>query len=63
MSEMPEADMVESRSHLLPEEVAAGSDDPEAQAEAILEESQDRTLHPEATRGESSQTPEGGRSR
>ncbi|KAB1940416.1 hypothetical protein F8271_16255 [Micromonospora sp. ALFpr18c] len=30
---------VESRAHLLPEEAAAGSDDPRAQAEAILAES------------------------
>ena len=50
MSELPEHDAVETRANLLPEEVAAGSDDPEAQAEAILKESQDRTLHP----GESS---------
>jgi hypothetical protein len=33
----------ESRAaHLLPEEQVAGSDDPEAQAEAILEESNER---------------------
>ena len=63
MSELPEEQAVEHRAHLLPEEVAAGSDDPEAQAEAILEESQERTLHPEQTRNESSQTPDGGRSR
>lgn len=60
MSELPEVDAVETRAHLLPEEVAAGSDDPEAQAEAILKESQDRTLHPEETRNESFQTPGGG---
>jgi hypothetical protein len=37
---------VESRSQLLPEEHAAGgSDDPERQAEAILAESEERTLH------------------
>ena len=63
MSELPEEQTVEPRAHLLPEEIAAGSDDPTAQAEAILEESQDRTLHPEETRHESSQTPDGGRSR
>ncbi|MCI4062310.1 hypothetical protein MRQ36_06935 [Micromonospora sp. R77] len=34
-----DADRVESRAHLLPEEAAVGSDDPEAQAEAILAES------------------------
>ncbi len=38
---------VEGRSDLLPEEAAAGSDDPEAQARAILEESDERTDHPE----------------
>ncbi|MCC6495750.1 MAG: hypothetical protein IT193_05775 [Propionibacteriaceae bacterium] len=57
MSEMPDEEAVEARAHLLPEEVAAGSDDPEAQAEAILEESKERTLHPEATGHESSQAP------
>jgi hypothetical protein len=62
MSKLPEEDAVGTRAHLLPEEVAAGSDDPGAQAEAILEESQDRTLHPEATGHESSQTHDGGRS-
>jgi hypothetical protein len=42
-------DNVESRSHLLPEEQAAGgSDIPEQQAEAILAESEERTLHPDA---------------
>jgi len=40
---------VESRSQLLPEEQAAGgSDIPEEQAEAILAESEERTLHPDA---------------
>ena len=57
MSELPEEQAFEQRAHLLPEEVAAGSDDPEAQAEAILEESQERTLHPEETRHDSTQTP------
>ncbi|MCZ7435802.1 hypothetical protein O7598_05290 [Micromonospora sp. WMMC241] len=32
-------DRIESRAHLLPEEAAAGSDDPQAQADAILAES------------------------
>ena len=37
---------IETRSHLLPEEQAAGgSDDPEKQAEAILAESEERTLN------------------
>ncbi|MDQ1373036.1 MAG: hypothetical protein QOJ09_374 [Actinomycetota bacterium] len=37
---------VESRAELLPEEERAGSDDPEAQAGAILEESDARSEHP-----------------
>lgn len=42
-------DRVESRAeHLLPEELAAGSDDPEAQAAAILEESDEREHDPNA---------------
>ena len=49
---------VETRSDLLPEEAAVGSDDPEAQAEAILEESDERTDDPEGTRRESAQTPD-----
>jgi hypothetical protein len=37
---------VETRAHLLPEEQAAGgSEDPEKQAEVILAESEERTLH------------------
>ncbi|WP_229403171.1 hypothetical protein [Micromonospora okii] len=32
-------DRIESRAHLLPEEAAVGSDDPQAQADAILAES------------------------
>ena len=54
--ETPDAEMVESRSRLLPEELAVGSDDPEAQAEAILEESDERTVDPSGTRNESTQT-------
>ena len=55
--------MVEGREGLLPEELAVGSADPEAQARAILAESEDRTLHPEETRHESSQTPDDNRPR
>ncbi|MDZ5620068.1 hypothetical protein [Nocardioides bizhenqiangii] len=59
MSRSPEdEERIESRSKLLPEERAAGSDDPEAQAEAILEESDDRVDDPEGTRRESTQTPD-----
>ena len=49
---------IHRRAELLPEEEAAGSDDPEAQAEAILAESDDRTEHPERTQRESTQSPD-----
>lgn len=49
---------IDSRADLLPEEQAAGSDDPHAQAEAILEESDERTDDPEGTQRASSQTPD-----
>ncbi len=43
---------VDTRAELLPEEDAAGgSDDPRGQAEAILAESEERTLHPDADEG------------
>ncbi|MEV6369459.1 hypothetical protein FXF53_17230 [Micromonospora sp. WP24] len=45
-----EQERVESRAHLLPEEKAVGSDDPEAQADAILTESdarEDRNVAPD----------------
>jgi hypothetical protein len=40
----PSEDAIESRANLLPEEEAAGSDDPRRQAEVILEESSERVL-------------------
>lgn len=58
MTEPVENARVESRADLLPEERAAGSDDPGEQARAILEESDERTEHPEETRLESTQTPD-----
>ena len=58
MTESHDDHQTEGREALLPEELAAGSDDPEAQARAILEESEDRTLHPEETRHASTQTPD-----
>lgn len=59
MSRPPEEEeRIQSRSELLPEEAEAGSDDPEAQAEAILEESDERVDDPEGTRRESTQTPD-----
>ena len=58
MTERPDDGRVERRAELLPEERAAGSEDAQAQAEAILEESDDRTDHPARTRQESTQTPD-----
>ncbi len=46
-----------SRAELLPEEQRAGSDDPEAQAAAILADSDERTEDPAGTRDASVQTP------
>ena len=57
MTEPADEHRVAERAHLLPEEIAAGSADPEGQAEAILAESDRRTDQPEQTRDESSQTP------
>lgn len=57
MSQTPDEARIESRSELLPEEEAAGSEAPEEQAEAILQESDERTDDPEGTRHESQQTP------
>lgn len=59
MSESPDHGRVDSRAEQLPEEEqAGGADDPRAQAEAILEESDERTNDPEGTRRESTQTPD-----
>lgn len=49
-------DRVDRRTNLLPEEQEAGSDDPHAQAEQILRESDERTDAPEETGTESKQT-------
>ncbi len=48
---------VEERALLLPEERAAGSDDPEAQAAAILADSDLREDEPERTQQASQQSP------
>ena len=49
MSHTPEDDdRVDTRAELLPEEEAAGSDDPHGQAEAILEESDEREADAQA---------------
>jgi F0F1-type ATP synthase membrane subunit b/b' len=55
--ETADAERIRDRAELLPEEVAAGSADPEAQAEAILADSDRRTDQPEQTRDESPQSP------
>lgn len=57
----PEERDVDSRADLLPEERAAGSDQPHDQAEAVLEESEKRVLDPEETQLASTQTPDEGR--
>ena len=48
----PGEEQVRSRAaSLRPEEERAGSDDPEAQAAAVLADSEERTLHPGAAPG------------
>ena len=56
MTQHPDEDRVQSRSELLPEERAAGSENPREQAEQILEESEERTEAPGRTGSESTQT-------
>lgn len=51
-------DRVETRAELLPEEQEAGSDDPEAQAAAILADSDERTEAPVETRHDATSTPD-----
>ena len=53
-----DAERVGTRAELLPEEEAVGSDAPVDQAQAILEESDERTDDPEGTRHEYTQTPD-----
>ena len=48
---MTEDERVERRAELLPEEQAAGSADPEAQAEAILDESDERQVDRDVAHG------------
>ena len=45
--EAPDDRNIAKRSNLLPEEKAVGSDDPKAQAEAVLADSLERTEHPD----------------
>lgn len=58
MTEHPDEERIAERAELLPEEEAAGSDDPQRQAEVILEDSDRRTAEPEQTKRESVQTPD-----
>jgi len=51
MPEHPDDDRVADRAELLPEEQAVGSDDPEAQARAILADSDQRTDDRDAAPG------------
>lgn len=60
MTESADEARIESRSELLPEELTAGSEDPDGQARAILAESDERTDFPEETRHEYTQTPDPG---
>jgi hypothetical protein len=53
----PDPDSVDERAHLLPEELAVGSADPQQQAEVILQESAERTEGPGGTQDASSQVP------
>ncbi|MFL6161327.1 MAG: hypothetical protein ACJ74U_03785 [Jatrophihabitantaceae bacterium] len=55
----PDPDLVQQRAQELnPEELAVGSDDPRAQAQAILADSEARIEHPEETKHASNQTPD-----
>lgn len=58
VSEQADQDRIEERALLLPEELAVGSDDPESQAQVILEESERRTEDPAGTQQESPQSPD-----
>jgi hypothetical protein len=51
VTERPSPEHVERRAELLPEEEQAGSDNPTAQAEAVLEDSEARTRDRDAAPG------------
>lgn len=53
-----DADRIDQRAGLLPEEKAVGSDDRAEQAAIIIEDSDERTAHPEETKRKSVQTPD-----
>ena len=50
-------DRAASRAGSVPEESAAGADDPQRQAEAVLADSDERVDDPAGTQEESTQTP------
>lgn len=52
-----DVERAQQRAGSLPEETAAGADDPEQQAQAVLEDSDERVEDPEGSRADSSQTP------
>jgi hypothetical protein len=54
----PDDERIAARAHLLPEELAAGSDSPEAEAKAILEDSDARTAAAERAGRASNPTPD-----
>lgn len=58
VTDKPDEDRIASRRRLLPEEQRAGSDDPQAQAETVLADSDERVADPEGTKHRSVQTPE-----
>lgn len=58
MTDHPDETRIDHRAQLLPEEEAAGSDDPHRQAQIVLEDSDERTERPEQTKRESTQTPD-----
>jgi hypothetical protein len=51
VTDQPDPKAVETRAELLPEEEQAGSDDPEAQAAAVLADSEARSLDRNAAPG------------
>jgi hypothetical protein len=57
-TDRPRDEAVERRSHLLPEEERAGSADPEAEAKAILEESEHRQRDRSGTATEHRRSPD-----
>lgn len=55
--EQRDHDRAASRADSVPEESAAGAEDPQRQAEAVLADSDERVEDPAGTQAESTQTP------